>query len=98
MGRLNEERVVQRMKSVTLLEFQPGNADFPDGPPISIMTIEHGGEVEEPLMLSMQDTKTLLAKAVGVLATHGDEFCRYLARTYFTPDGHNVEDNDANAG
>jgi hypothetical protein len=82
----DDERIMQRMKSVTVLEFCPGNADSPDGAPIGILTIEHNGEVEEPLMIQLGDLKTLLHKTVGILATHGDEFCRHLVQQYFAAD------------
>jgi hypothetical protein len=64
----------QYLKVITFLDMTPGYADTPDtGEKIGILTIEHNGEIEQPMMIRLADVKRLVAKGAMVVAHHGDE-------------------------
>ncbi len=87
--------VRQRLKVVTLMDCVPGDADPVEGEtekePITILLFSHLDEMEEPLMLSVADTETLMVKLLSSLAAHGDDFAEYLLDRYF------ADDDDAHA-
>ena len=81
--------VKQRLKVVTVMDCVPGDTTD-DDVPITILTLAHDGEIEEPLCVSIEDTERLVVDLLISLASHDDEFARYLVDTYFS----NADDDD----
>jgi hypothetical protein len=84
-----DKPVTQRLLVMTLLDCIPGEAKpLPhetQRTPITIITFSNGGEIEQPLMLTIPDTKKLVVKLLESLARHGDEKAEMLVNRYFTP-------------
>jgi hypothetical protein len=72
------------LKMVTLMDVVPGRADKPDGEAISIITVEHKGEIERPMLFNLRDTKKLAVMLLAVLGHHGDEKAQKIISEYFT--------------
>jgi hypothetical protein len=62
-------------KVVNLLDVTPARADAPapGGEKITIITLEHNGEIEHPMMFNLRDSRKLAIELLKVLAHHGDE-------------------------
>ncbi|HEX8522465.1 MAG TPA: hypothetical protein VF669_09430 [Tepidisphaeraceae bacterium] len=74
MNHSSEDSLTPRhLKVITVLDCVPAYADHIGGEPISILTIEHGGDIDHPMMLRMQDMKLLAASVIRSLAYHGCE-------------------------
>ena len=78
------------MKVMTFLDATPGRADrpAPDGEKIAILTFAHRGEIEQPMMLTLGDTKKLAISLLETLAHHGDEKAEKACEIY-------VDESDA---
>lgn len=70
--------VPQRLKVMHVLDCTPGFAGDPRGStpeagyePITILTLSHRGEIEQPVMLDLRDTKLLLKSLRESLEHHG---------------------------
>jgi len=84
--------VKQRLKVVTVMDCVPGDTDV--GEPITILSLSHDGEMEEPLCVSIRDTQRLIVDLVISLASHDDDFARYLLNTYFNNADDDADDED----
>lgn len=72
---------------VTLLDCTPGRADQPGtGEPIAIITFEHKGEIQPPMMLVERDTKKLAVCLLNVLAHHDEPKAKEIMAKFFTHD------------
>jgi len=79
-----EEPSLQFLKVVTVLDVQPGRSDAPEiGDPIAIITLEHAGEVEQPLMLRLRDVHTLAGLLLRTLAHFNDEKAQRLMEEFY---------------
>lgn len=92
MTESNDSPVRQTLKIVELLECVPGHATHPDGPPITILTLGHLGEVEQPLLLTVEDTQKLVVDLLISLAHHGDDFAEGLLHKHFRDNEYVPED------
>jgi hypothetical protein len=81
---VEEPSIGRRMRVMTLIDCVAGYAERPNGPPITILTLACGEQIEQPLMLSIDDTQSLFIKCVESLATHGDDFAKYSLEKYLT--------------
>src|SRR4051794_17930488 len=74
--------VRQRLKVVHVMDCVPGRTSL--GQPITILTLGHNGEIEEPMMLDIPDTKRLVVDLLVSLREHGNDLAGDLIRTHFT--------------
>ena len=72
------------LRAVTVMDCVPGNLDHADGEPITILTLAYKDEIEQPLAITIPDTKRLVVKTLISLAISGDEMAEHLLNTYFT--------------
>lgn len=76
--------IPQFLKVVNVLDVQPGRADAPEvGEPIAIITFEHDGEVEQPLMLRLRDVRSLTGLLLRTLAHFHDEKAQRLMEEFY---------------
>jgi hypothetical protein len=68
----DDKPFARRLKVVTILDATPAYADKPEvGEPIAIVSTEHKGEMEEPMLLTMRDVQLLVSKLEAVMEFHG---------------------------
>ncbi len=76
------------LRVVTLLDVQPGRADVAEtGEQVSLVTFAWRNEIEQPLLLTLKDTKTLAIGLFEVLSHHGDEKASQLLERYVDDKG-----------
>jgi hypothetical protein len=80
-----DKPVKQRLRVVTLIDLVSGWAEVENGDPISIMTLAHLGELEQPLMLTFEDTKLLDGQGVRVAGQLRQRTRRRTARQILYP-------------
>ena len=72
-------------EAVNVMDCGPGRADARDtGEPVALVTLEHAGEIDMPMMLRMRDTKRLAVGLLAVLAHHGDETALSALQQHFS--------------
>jgi hypothetical protein len=80
----DDHPIPMQLKPVQLLQCTPGHAgEANTGKPITIVTLGHEGEVEQPMRFSIEDTQRLVVDCLCSLATHGDAFASDLVERYF---------------
>src|SRR5262245_607653 len=84
-----DDPVRQMLRVVQLLDCVPGNAETPRHEPISILTLGHMGEVEQPMLLTIDDSRSLMTKLLRSLTAHGDKNANAAMETY-------LQQNDPN--
>jgi hypothetical protein len=81
---VDEEPIPQRLRVMTVLDIAPGHAKDPDnGPPIGILSLEHKGEIEQPILFFMDDVKRLAVGFLSVMAFHDDAVAKEIMRQHF---------------
>src|SRR5690242_20692933 len=85
MSEPSNEPVAQYLRRVCVLDIQPGRAKDPEsGEPIGmLMLADQQGEVEQPLMFSLDDVRRVAVGFLSVLATHEDEVAEEIILRYF---------------
>jgi len=81
----NDKPTEQYLKVITFLNMSPGHADTQDGEPIGILTVEHNGDIEQPMMIRLADIRRLFAATEMVLAHHGDVDSRDFVSEHCPP-------------
>lgn len=71
--------------AVSLMNCTPGNYDHQDGEPATIVTVARKDSIE-PLVFSLDDTRSLVTKLLVSLATYDDEFAQQLLDNNFGAD------------
>src|SRR4051794_22730011 len=90
---------------MVVMDCVAGHARTPDGEPITILTLAHLDEIEQPMLLTLDDTERLVIKCLESLATAKDSFAAYILQRYFgadeiknpphtDPDGTDDDDDD----
>jgi hypothetical protein len=49
-------------------------------------SFDHRGEIEQPVMLNLRDTKKLMVKLLAIMAHHGDEEAKSVIESHFRSD------------
>jgi hypothetical protein len=72
---------------VRLMDCKPGNYEHATGIPATIVTISRSrGDLIEPLVFPISDTRELITKALVALATNHDDFAQKLLDDHFGAD------------
>lgn len=96
--RADDERPVT-LRIVELIDCVAANAPDAGGRPISMITLAHLGEIEQPLALSYDDTKRLVTKLLESLSHHGNEYATKILDRYFCgPSKMPLDDDEAGDG
>jgi hypothetical protein len=72
----------------------PGNVDHVNGEPITILTLAHNDEIEQPMAVTIPDTKRLVVQCLISLAVHGDDKADHILDHHFS-DGDGDDDDPA---
>jgi hypothetical protein len=76
--------LAQTLRIVELIDCVAANAPVKNGRPVTMVTLAHLGELEQPLCLSFDDSKLLVTKLLQSLSDHGNEYAEYLLEEHFS--------------
>lgn len=83
----DDRPVPMRLRIVDVIDCVAGNAPDANGRPISMLTLAHLGDLEQPLAISYDDTKLLVTMLLQSLADHGSDFAEFLLKHFTRPPG-----------
>lgn len=79
----DDDAVPMLLHVVDVIDCIAGNTPNAEGRPISILTLAHLGELEQPLCISYEDSKRLVTLLLQSLADHGNDFAIRLMEEHF---------------
>ncbi len=84
INRHSNDFTTEHARVMEVMDCVASHAETPDGLPVAIIKMAYQGELEQPMLISLRDTRSLLLHLVAVLAEHGDPFAKELTKRYFT--------------